>query len=327
MAKLRSVSTSFWNDTYIAELDPIEKLLFLYLITNEANNMVGIYEISLRRIAFDTGIDKTMIQKIFEKFINEDKINYVSNYVVLKNFTKNNKYNANMWVGACDVLLGIPPAILAEIDAETMFMNMGEYPNGKEDLSKKVLGYIKDSKGLPKDSEGFQILRKSNLIKSNLIESNSNLIQSNSNSNSNINSNSNYSSLVATDSDESFSTQSVEVAEYLYESIIKWDPTHKYNRTKPAIKSWAKDIDKAIRIDGRDAESLKHMIHYLFNEKTQTAIFWAPNIQSGKTLREKFDIVKQKANHEHQSRKNTKGSYDPVAINETIKKALQGSQG
>jgi hypothetical protein len=133
--------------------------------------------------------------------------------------------------------------------------------------------------------------------------------------------------LVATDSDESFSTECVEVAEYLYESIIKWDSTHKYNRTKPAIKSWAKDIDKAIRIDGRDAESLKHMIHYLFNEKTQTAIFWAPNIQSGKTLREKFDIVKQKANHEHQSRKNTKGSYDPVAINETIKKALQGSQG
>ena len=308
MAKLRSVSTSFWNDTYITELDPAEKLLFLYLITNEANNMVGIYEISLRRIEFDTGIDKNTIQKIFERFVNDDKINYVGNHVVLKNFTKNNKYNSNMWVGACEVLLGIPAGILGQIDAETIFKNMGEYPNGKEDTSEKVLKYIKDSKGLAKDSEGFQILRKSNLIKSNLIESKSNSI-----------------SLVATDSDESIPTQAMEVAEYLYESIKKWDATHKYNRSKPALKSWAKDIDKAIRIDGRDAESLKHMIHYLFNEKTQTAIFWAPNIQSGKTLREKFDQVKQKAYHEHESRKNTKGSYDPVAINETIRKALQGS--
>jgi len=116
--------------------------------------------------------------------------------------------------------------------------------------------------------------------------------------------------LVATDSDESISTQAMEVAEYLYESIIIWDSSHRYNRTKPALKTWAKDIDKAIRIDGRDAESLKHMIHYLFNEKTQTAIFWSLNIQSGKTLREKFDTVKQKANHEHtQKRNNGKSTY------------------
>jgi hypothetical protein len=130
------------------------------------------------------------------------------------------------------------------------------------------------------------------------------------NNDNNDNNDNKKSILVATDSDESISTEAMEVAKYLYESIKKWDASHKYNRTKPALKSWANDIDKAIRIDGRDAESLKHMIHYLFNEKTQTAIFWSPNIQSGKTLREKFDTVKQKANHEHtQRRNNGKSTY------------------
>ena len=35
MSKLRSVSTAFWSDPFIEDLNPAQKLLFLYLITNE----------------------------------------------------------------------------------------------------------------------------------------------------------------------------------------------------------------------------------------------------------------------------------------------------
>lgn len=311
MAKLRSVSTSFWNDTYVCELDPIEKLLFLYLITNEANNIVGIYEISLRRISFDTGIDKDMVIKIFERFDNAGKIKYINNYMVLINFTKNNKYNVNMWVGACDVILSTPKNVLAQIDAETIFMNMGEYPNSKEDTYRKVLEYIKDSKGLLKDSKGFESLPKSNLIKSNLIESNP--------------------IIVANDSSESFTTEAIEVAEFLYQSIIKWDSTHRYAKSKPSLNTWAKDIDKAIRIDGRDAQSLKAMIHYVFTEKTQTATFWATNIQSGLKVRDKFDTIKQQAYNEKSNRRGNGYISEPQQLDvdeirrqsEYIVKALQ----
>ena len=31
MAKKRYISTTFWRDEYVSNLDPIEKLLFLYL--------------------------------------------------------------------------------------------------------------------------------------------------------------------------------------------------------------------------------------------------------------------------------------------------------
>jgi hypothetical protein len=39
MAKQRYVRTSFWTDKYIEELSPNEKLIFLYLLTNECTNL------------------------------------------------------------------------------------------------------------------------------------------------------------------------------------------------------------------------------------------------------------------------------------------------
>ena len=84
-----------------------------------------------------------------------------------------------------------------------------------------------------------------------------------------------------------------ELAELLLDSICKWDDTHKYNHTRPALKTWAKDLDRAIRIDKRTREQLEWMINYLFiANRDDTNGFWANNIQSGKSLRAKFDQIK-----------------------------------
>ena len=86
--KSRLVNTRFWDDTYTSNLDPIEKLLFLYFLTNPLTNLIGVYEIEIRRIAFDTGIDKDMVLKILERFTKDKKIFYFEGYIVIKNFVK-----------------------------------------------------------------------------------------------------------------------------------------------------------------------------------------------------------------------------------------------
>jgi hypothetical protein len=55
--KLRSVNTRFWEDPFVEELTPSEKLLFLYLLTNPLANLLGIYEITIKRISYDTGYE------------------------------------------------------------------------------------------------------------------------------------------------------------------------------------------------------------------------------------------------------------------------------
>jgi len=54
----RIVKDEFWTDPYIEDLDPSEKLLFLYLITNPLCNVAGIYESQITRIAYETGFEK-----------------------------------------------------------------------------------------------------------------------------------------------------------------------------------------------------------------------------------------------------------------------------
>lgn len=88
MSKNRLVNTKFWSDSYVSELDPIEKLLFIYLFTNPFTSLSGIYEITLKQIALDTGIDKEMIIKIINRFTRDKKAVYSNGFIGLKNFIK-----------------------------------------------------------------------------------------------------------------------------------------------------------------------------------------------------------------------------------------------
>jgi len=108
MSKLRSVSTAFWSDPFIEDLTPSEKLLFLYLITNDKTNMLGIYEVSIKKISFDTGLNKDIIEKSLKEFQRLSKVKYIKNHVVLVNFMKHQNYNTNMKKSAIDIYNELP---------------------------------------------------------------------------------------------------------------------------------------------------------------------------------------------------------------------------
>jgi hypothetical protein len=106
--KLRLVNTRFWEDPFIEELTPTEKLLFLYLLTNPLTNMLGIYEISIKRICYDTGITKENIEKGLKRFERVRKAFIMDNYLILPNFLKNQSLNDNMKVGVIKLFKSLP---------------------------------------------------------------------------------------------------------------------------------------------------------------------------------------------------------------------------
>ena len=99
MAKQRYVNTRFWNDTYISDLDPTEKLIFIYLLTNEKTDLCGIYEIPLKIISMETGIEKEMALKILDRFTKNKKIFYIDGWVWIKNFVKYQQENPKIMAG------------------------------------------------------------------------------------------------------------------------------------------------------------------------------------------------------------------------------------
>lgn len=108
MSKLRSVNTVFWSDPFIEDLDVDEKLLYLYLITNEKTNMLGIYEASIKKMSFETGIEMKRLGTILNRFEALRKVKYINNYVMLVNYMKHQKYNTNMKKAAITTYLELP---------------------------------------------------------------------------------------------------------------------------------------------------------------------------------------------------------------------------
>ena len=115
MAQKRYVSSNFWKDNYIADLDPTEKLVFLYLLTNPLANLAGIYEITIREMAFDTGYDKDMIMKILNRFERDDKIIYKKGWIVMKNWIKHQSLNPNMKTGLDKIMESLPDWLTEEL--------------------------------------------------------------------------------------------------------------------------------------------------------------------------------------------------------------------
>ena len=90
MAKQRMIKTTFRTDPFIESLDSEEKLLFIYLLTNEATNLCGIYEASKKRISFETWLPIEKIEKSLNNFTEKEKVFYLDGYIIIKNHVKHN---------------------------------------------------------------------------------------------------------------------------------------------------------------------------------------------------------------------------------------------
>jgi len=113
MASHRYINTKFWTDSYISDLDPTQKYLFLYFLTNPLTNIAGIYEISLKQISFDTGIKMKAVNNILKKFKKDKKITYIDSWIIIANFPKHQEYNRSPLIktGIETILDKIPQSI------------------------------------------------------------------------------------------------------------------------------------------------------------------------------------------------------------------------
>lgn len=91
MANYRQVHVSIWKDEWFLELTPTEKLLFVYLFSNESASLSGIYKIALRVISFETCLPMKKVTDALRKFADMDKVYYQDGVVWVKNLRKYNR--------------------------------------------------------------------------------------------------------------------------------------------------------------------------------------------------------------------------------------------
>ena len=113
MSTQRYISTSFWDDAFIQTLDPSEKLMYLYLMTNPLTNIAGIYKITEKRIHNDTGFSVEMVNRILQRFQKARKAYRQGEYIIIPTWPKHQKWKEKktIEIGIRKIISELPKSI------------------------------------------------------------------------------------------------------------------------------------------------------------------------------------------------------------------------
>lgn len=100
--------------------------------------MLGVYESSIKKISFETGIKRDEVEKGLKAFERVGKVKYSNNYVFLTNYMKHQNYNTNMKKSAIDVYNNLPN----ELKIKDLVITKNNPSEGFESLS-KGLGMVR----------------------------------------------------------------------------------------------------------------------------------------------------------------------------------------
>ena len=273
----RYIYTRFWLDNYILDLSTDEKLLFIYLLTNNKTNQLGIYEFNFKLCSFETDIPRDIVLEILQKFKNDKKIDYSeeNDEIFIINWLK---YNVNK-----------SPTVIKNITANIENTRTEEFIKRYIDDNKKYgidipYQYSTDRVSTPyqhgtdRVSTPYQhstdrvCLQEKEKEKEKEKETEKETKKEKENSSID----NKLSTTFSKDSQEYF------LSEYLYKKILENDEKYK----KPNLQKWAEHIDKLIRLDKRKPMEIKQVIDY-----ATTNDFWKANILSTKKLRDKFTTL------------------------------------
>lgn len=105
MSYYRMLHTSFWTDSKVSnDFTPEDRYFYMYLLTNPSMNLSGCYEISVRKMAFETGYSSETVNKLLSRMEDVHKVISYSretNEILLFNFKK---YN---WTKSQKYLIGL----------------------------------------------------------------------------------------------------------------------------------------------------------------------------------------------------------------------------
>jgi len=139
--KTRIVHTRFWNDNLVCKLNPKEKLVFIYLLTNERNNLIGIYELSDKHIIADLGITPMELNSAKSKLSLSKKIIFYDGWIKIVNHEKYNSFNGEKIQVAKERELSEVPDKLRGMDTsmDTSMDTLNNQYNNKYNNNKEIV--------------------------------------------------------------------------------------------------------------------------------------------------------------------------------------------
>jgi uncharacterized phage protein (TIGR02220 family) len=149
----RIVDTSFWTDGKVDEFSPEDKYFMLYLLTNPFSTQLGIYEISVKQVAFQLGYSVDSVNVLLDRFENKYGIIIYSkrtNEVAIKNFLRHSIIKGGKPVEDCI------KKEMSKVKNKNLIREVFEFISEKDDLNetvKKIINEYEDDNENDNDNE------------------------------------------------------------------------------------------------------------------------------------------------------------------------------
>src|SRR5690606_37424154 len=182
--KTRILHTKFWKDEFIMSLDTKGKCLFNYLLTNENNNLIGIYEIPEPYIALETGLTIPEIQEYKIKFQQAGKFVFYKSWVRIVNAERYNSYSGKKNEKAKERELSYVPEELMTIDTsidtsiDSLLNHKSKIKNQKSKIKNKKSKIKEDRVSIGYREEG-EVLTQEDLDLKEVVEFYNQIFQKN----------------------------------------------------------------------------------------------------------------------------------------------------
>jgi hypothetical protein len=118
MANYRQIHVSIWKDEWFLDLEPQEKLLFIYLFSNESTSLSGLYKLPLKVIAFETCLNIEFIKTALNKFESSGKAYYKDGMIWIVNMRIYNRGGETVYARIVADIDAIPDCELKRIYLE-----------------------------------------------------------------------------------------------------------------------------------------------------------------------------------------------------------------
>lgn len=112
MSKQRIVKDEIWNDDWFYQLPHSHKLVWLFLLTNDRNNVAGLYKLNYEWASKMLGVKKDTFDSILEDFEGSSKVVLVKGYIQLVNSFKHQSRSPKITAGIKRILADVPKEVL-----------------------------------------------------------------------------------------------------------------------------------------------------------------------------------------------------------------------
>ena len=144
----RIVDTAFWTDGKVDEFSPEDKYFMLYLLTNPFSTQLGIYEISIKQVAFQLGYSMDAVKVLIERF--ESKYGIIvfskeTNEIAIMNFLRHSIIKGGAPVRDCLI------KEMKKVKNKSLISSVFSHIKGIENLNetvKKIISEYEDKNGI-----------------------------------------------------------------------------------------------------------------------------------------------------------------------------------